>query len=439
MADPLSVAGSIAGLLTIADVVSRKLYQYVKTVKNAEKEVLAFKAEVAALTGVLHNLHLIAEELEDDSTFDNVFQVDHVASCSATLEQIDSLLSKLEFPKGRKLHSALQKLGWPFKTAETQELTNEVRRHRETLSLALSADTMVALLQCLSSQKGIIAQLDKIQTTLQQTKDIEIGIALDEGRRRILKSFFVVEPRKSYETSLEIRHSGTGSWLYKDPTFQSWLQEPGSRLWLTGIAGAGKTVLSAMIIQKCLANASENEVVAYYYCDYKILQSQSVISIFSALAGQMAMKNERSFVLLKDYYEQLNSPNQMERQPKIEELFKLIQEIASNFDNVRIIVDGLDECGDDMAVAAQWLHKLVCAPYATISLALLSRKEQPIRDVFEADDSYDHIEITAHTEDVEKYVQSEIEERMRNRRLRIRNPELKGLIIQELVSKAGGM
>ncbi|KAH7361209.1 hypothetical protein BKA66DRAFT_536672 [Pyrenochaeta sp. MPI-SDFR-AT-0127] len=439
MADPLSVAGSIAGLLSIADVVFRKLYKYVKTVKKAEKEVLSFKTEVATLTGVLHNLHIIAEELEDDSTFDNVLQIDHVASCSITLERIDALLSEMEFPKDRKFQSALQKLKWPFKTSETQEISDEVRRHRETLSLALSADTMVALLQCLSSQKDIINRLDRLQETIQRREDIEVGIALDEDRRRILKSFFIVEPRPYYETSLKLRHSGTGSWLYRDPIFQSWLQEPGSRLWLTGIPGAGKTVLSGSIIQRCIAMASESKAIAYYYCDYKNTNTQNVVSIFSALAGQIAIKNEASFLLLKEYYEQLHTSDQMERQPKIEELIKLIHKMAAAFDDVRIIVDGLDECGEDMAGATEWLHKLVCAPYATISLALLSREEQAIRSVFDADGTYDHVEITAHTEDVERYVRSEIEERIQKRRLRIRNPELKLLIIRELVSRAGGM
>ncbi|KAF1851654.1 ankyrin, partial [Cucurbitaria berberidis CBS 394.84] len=441
MADPLSVAGSIAGLLSIADIVFRKLYQYVKTAKKAEIEVQKLKNEVATLTGVLHNLHLVVEELEDDSTIDNAIKVDHVASCSATLKRIDSVLSSIQFPKDQKIQNAIQRLKWPFKATETKEIGDEVRRHRETLSLALSADSMTALLQCLSTQKSIIKQLDNIQETLQRNKDFQLGIALNEDRRRILKSFFTVEPRQYFETSLSLRHSGTGSWLYEDTTFQGWLQDPGSRVWLTGIPGAGKTVLSATIIQGCLTRSSATQAiaVAYYYCDYKSTDSQNVVNIFSALAGQIAMKNEVSFVLLKDYYDQLHARDQMEQQPKTEELIKIIQDMASTFDDVRIVVDGLDECGEAMAAVAESLHNLVCAPRATISLAILSRREQAIRDVFEEDDTYTHIEIAAHKEDIESYVQSEIDERTRNRRLRIRSPELKLLIAQELVSKADGM
>ena len=439
MSDPLSVAGSIAGLLSIADVVFRRLYHYVKTVRKAEKEILGFKNEIAALTGVLHNLHTIAQELEDDSAFNNAIKIDHVTACSTTLTRIDNLLSNMQFAKDQNIKNALQKLKWPFKLTETKELGDDVRRHRETLNLALSADTMDALLRCLSSQKDIINQLNGIQTTLQQDRDAQLRIALDEDQKRILKSFYKVEPRLYYEQSLKLRHPGTGSWLYQDSAFQSWLDEPGSRIWLTGIPGAGKTVLSGMIIQECFARASATEATAYFYCDYSNPFSQSIINILSALAAQIATRNEDSFKLLGNYYGQLHARDQMARQPKTEELITLIHDMAFLFDNVRIIVDGLDECGEAMTAATESLHKLVCAPRATISLALLSRKEQPIGNVLEGDDTYNHIEIAAHKEDIKRYVESEIEERMQKKLLRIRSAELKILIVQELISKADGM
>jgi hypothetical protein len=64
--DPLSVVGSIAGIISLADVVFRKLFHYVQDIKNAEKEARDLKNEVAALSGVLHNLQLVARDLEAD-------------------------------------------------------------------------------------------------------------------------------------------------------------------------------------------------------------------------------------------------------------------------------------------------------------------------------------------------------------------------------------
>ena len=49
MADPLGVAGSIAGLVSIDDTAFRRLYHYPTTARNAEKEIIELKSEVAAL------------------------------------------------------------------------------------------------------------------------------------------------------------------------------------------------------------------------------------------------------------------------------------------------------------------------------------------------------------------------------------------------------
>jgi hypothetical protein len=66
--DPLSVAGSIAGLVSLGDAVFRGIYRYVKTVKKAEKEVVDLKNEVIALTGIFHNLEIVAHELEQGTS-----------------------------------------------------------------------------------------------------------------------------------------------------------------------------------------------------------------------------------------------------------------------------------------------------------------------------------------------------------------------------------
>ena len=63
--DPLSVAGSLAGLIQLGDVVFSRLYRYIKEVKNADKDAKVLRDEVAALNGILHNLRLVAQDLEN--------------------------------------------------------------------------------------------------------------------------------------------------------------------------------------------------------------------------------------------------------------------------------------------------------------------------------------------------------------------------------------
>lgn len=87
MTDPLSISASIAGLISIADIVTRRSFKYVKGVKNAKKEVEKLIAEVMHLFGVLNQLKLVACRFEDEQ-FEPTMQIHHIQSCYDLLEKI---------------------------------------------------------------------------------------------------------------------------------------------------------------------------------------------------------------------------------------------------------------------------------------------------------------------------------------------------------------
>ncbi|RYN62891.1 hypothetical protein AA0118_g4972 [Alternaria tenuissima] len=299
--DPLSVAGSIAGLISLSDAIFRKLYHYVKDVKSAEKEVKELKNEVAELNGVLHNLQLIAQDLETSSLQDISIRPDHVISCLTTLYQLDEKMNKAGiFDKG-KVRATVHKLSWPFKAVNTKKFLDDIRSHRDHLKFALSADTMAALLQCLSKQDQLLLSVAGLETRLQDKQNIDTKILINEERQRILDNFLSVNPEDSFRTNTRIRHATTGFWLTGTDEFTKWMQGSNLHLWLSGIPGAGKTILSSLIIQQCLKEATDDRAVAFFYCDYKNSKSQDMVQILSSLASQLARQHESCFQLLKAY------------------------------------------------------------------------------------------------------------------------------------------
>lgn len=144
MADPLSISASIAGLMTIADIVIRNGYKYIRAVRDSDKAVAKLISEVNSLSGILHSLRNIAEGLEGESApFISTTQVHHVESCYRTLRKINDLLDKFELSKTKGLlDQAKQRLRWPLTHSETKALASEVEGHREKLALALNADEM---------------------------------------------------------------------------------------------------------------------------------------------------------------------------------------------------------------------------------------------------------------------------------------------------------
>jgi ankyrin repeat protein len=125
----------------------------------------------------------------------------------------------------------------------------------------------------------------------------------------------------------------------------TWLCGLSSHLWLSGIPGAGKTVLSGLIIEECMNRTTAERAVAFFYCDYRSPNSQNVVNILGSIASQLARQNENSFKQLSKYHRTLHPQHQLKQSPEIEQLIQLLRYLSSTFEDVWIVVDGLDECG----------------------------------------------------------------------------------------------
>jgi exonuclease VII small subunit len=139
MAEGLGVAASVAAPLTIADVVVRKGYKFIKNVKEAEESVTKL-VEVNNLSGALHSLNNIVERLEEDDTrFDPSTQIHCIESCYKTLTKIqdyfDQAVPSTPLSKSDKIR-------WPLKKSHGKELLGEIERHKATMTLAMTAKEM---------------------------------------------------------------------------------------------------------------------------------------------------------------------------------------------------------------------------------------------------------------------------------------------------------
>ncbi|KAK9772020.1 putative Ankyrin repeat protein [Seiridium cardinale] len=429
MADPLSIAASIAGVITLADVVFTRLIKYTKQVKEAEQGIKDLAAEINLIGGSLNSLSRLARALSDE-LFDPTLRIEHIAGCHKVFSRMEEKLRKAEedLAKPDQFSRIQRKLKWPFSAARMEEFQSELSRHHRSINLALSADCLNSLLLHLTTSRDLV-------TEVKELRRITTRIEENEERRRVLDYFMKSEPQRGYETSLSLRHPRTGLWLLRLPQVQTWLDLPGSMIWLTGIPGAGKTVLAASIIEAALGRSSEKIAVGFFFCDYKDETTHVTANVLGALVSQLAIQSDAAYALLAQYYQDLHPSRGLARSPTVDGLQDLLTDIAKLFDHTFLIVDGLDECGkhtDDVVDALE-----ACAQVDKVSTALLSRDENNIRNCL--DNDFENIEISAHDEDITEYVTSEIEERIRTKRIRIRDPSLKGEILHRLVDGASGM
>ena len=337
--DGLSVASGIAGLLSLADVIVRRLVHYVSAVKHAKDSISSLLLETSGLLGVLQSLKLLAEQYgKEEAAY---LRMHHVRSCYETLERLRSLLGEA-YPSKHKssLQGIQERLHWPLSKSVADKYIEELERHKSTLSVSLSADSLAGLLQALSHQREMSNDIQVLKAEFQKKSDEIEAYLSEEKRLKILSFFEKISPKKNQEAGLRLLQPGTGVWFLESEEFKTWLCATKSRLWIYGIPGAGKTILMALIISTVQRALVTENAMAYFYCDYKNLESQDPVNILGSLAKQIAMHDVQTFIKLEEFYKQGDSL----ATANSEDLRDLILDLVKSFDNVFIIVDGLDEC-----------------------------------------------------------------------------------------------
>ncbi|KAI0383992.1 ankyrin [Hypomontagnella monticulosa] len=430
MADPLSISASIAGLVTLADIVFFRCMKYAKSMKNAADETQKLAKEINTLSGALHCLSRLAHSFDNEPISNSAFRMHHIDECNDTLLRMKKELD--DFDK----NSLRKRVLWPFSSRRVNELLEDITRHREIVSSALSATSMDVLLRSVARKEDVEKSASEIQSNIEKTREIASRIRRDNEREKILDFFLKHNPQESYEMSKKLRHPRTGLWLQRLPNFNSWISATNQKLWFTGIPGAGKTVLAGIIIESALAQCDDNVAAAFFYCDYKNENTQSPANILGALAYQIAIQKEEAYAILEQYFLDSCPSRGLPRSPDPGKLKEAIRNMSRLFDRIYLIVDGIDECGEFVEDVLDSICS-ISDHSDNVSTALLSRDEPIIRDLLETDFVCE--QIAAHTEDITEYVTAEIEKRIQKKKLQIDDLKLKGEIMQGLIDGARGM
>ncbi|TVY23573.1 Ankyrin repeat and protein kinase domain-containing protein [Lachnellula hyalina] len=435
MAEVLGVAASVAGLISLADIVVERGYKFLRTIKNAEKTVKSLVHEVNVLSGVLHSLSntiQLLEEDEDSANFDPTTQVHYIEACYQTLLQIQC---SLEAALPSTPLSIGQKIRWPLRQSETKELLADMQRHKSTMVLAMSATEMSTVLKVLTRQDAIQDGIRGLKSHLESDREERKHIIIGEERLQMLNFLSNIEAQKWQDSNIRLRQPGTGIWFTDGPEFKTWRSEANTKLWINGIPGAGKTILVSSIIQEVEKLMDSQNALAFFYCDYKDANTHNPLCILGSLARQLIAQNEECFEYLSTFYRDHFTKDRQIRASTSEELCDLIVKVSAQFQNTMIVVDGLDEISEDRADITRFLRGLNDHSRSVKTL-FASRPEVDIGHVLE---DFEKISIAAMSSDLCLYVGSEIERRTKSRKLNITDRDLKEHIMKTLIEGADGI
>lgn len=136
--DPLSIAASLAGLVSLTSRVSRTIGSYCKSVKDARKDVQETAQELASMYDVLHQLDGLLRSQQLKTKIDsNSVLAKAIAVCGNNVERLSSKVQRLELDG---LARVWEKLKWPFNEKEMQKIPATLRKCAATFQFSLTIE-----------------------------------------------------------------------------------------------------------------------------------------------------------------------------------------------------------------------------------------------------------------------------------------------------------
>jgi hypothetical protein len=139
------------------------------------------------------------------------------------------------------------------------------------------------------------------------------------------------------------RQKGTGRWLLDSTEFQKWLETDKQTLFCPGIPGAGKTIITSIIVDD-LYTKFQNDAgigIAYVYCNFRRQQEQKPADLLASLLKQLVQEQRFVPQSVKTLYERHKDKR---TRLSFDEISKELHSVVADYSRAFIIIDALDEC-----------------------------------------------------------------------------------------------
>lgn len=256
-----------------------------------------------------------------------------------------------------------------------------------------------------------------------------------EYLRKIAVWLSPTDPWTFHESARQRHEPQTGAWLLQHDQYLAWKFGRCRSLWTYGKAGCGKTILCSTAIEDIRTESQHAPDIgqAIFYFSFSDTYKQTYQNLIHSLVAQLGWR-EPALSSLKEAYEHVQ-----QRQPRLDELQKILISSISSYDRVFLHLDALDECPEKDETRQNVLDGVadILEEAPNIQILVTSRDLPDVRCFMQELDA-DMLPIAAErvNADIQKYVSTQLSQ---GRKLSRLSSASKTLIEETLARKSDGM
>lgn len=419
--DPLSATASVIAILQL----SSEIFKYVNTVTDASKDRDLLRNEVKACRNILQQLADEADDSVEGKAWSETIKTLEAPGGPLCRLQValDMMKTKLQYTGGLR-----RSLKWPFQEKEVQKIVASIEREKSLLSLALENNSRKLLQEVTKCSKENRQQLTELVNLVEGHWQDQLGHFGDlrndmssilhrvdslrerqdtqqtsEAHREVLEWLTAIDFTSQQHDYLARRQADTGQWLIESDIYQRWIKAEKKTLFCPGIPGAGKTILTSIIVDDICERYRDDPTVglAYIYCNFRRQEEQNIPGLMASLLKQLTAGKHAIPQIVKDLY---NRHTKKRTRPSPEKIFKALQSVIESYSIVFILVDALDEC--EQVCRTRLLSELFNLQRSHVVQFLATSRHIP--EITERFKGSEVLEILASDEDVAKYLKGQM-------------------------------
>ncbi|KAH0561934.1 hypothetical protein GP486_003361 [Trichoglossum hirsutum] len=379
---PTSSIASLSGRLLT------KCYNYGCAAADAPAEVKLLIGEITSLTGIL-----VAMQAHEGGK-DNVL----------------SELSPGEIPGEGRMDS----LGGPMEQCrqtlqEIHDILDRAKMDSERSSIATATQ----------------ADVHSIRVELENSRMERRSEEMVQQRRQIYKWLARIDFEMVHATASALHYPGTGTWLLESEEMSTWVEANNAFLWIQGIPILNRIVLPSK---------SAQDVVAYFYCDFREKDAQRPEAVLGSIICQICRQFDDIPSVVEMAFNSHSNSDGLTTPPSYKELERTLTALLRLCHHATIVIDALDEC-HHRSDLLNLLADVTTLDPRNVRVLVTSRREM---DIVKAFGTLPQISLTVEAvdSDIRRYLSNIVDAKASFAAM---NASLKASIVSSLTEGASGM